>query len=255
MDKAAAKQNDNAAALLPLNPALDPAALAAEFAIDQRIQIRDVLEPEAASAITKLLVEQTPWGLSWQAGNDGPHRIRSEQLPALGPQDGRRMADGLTRAMQGDDFAFVYSQYRMSKAVIEGWSKSPAHDALVSALNGTLFLDFIRTVTALPEIRVCDAQASHYGPNQFLSLHQDISVEENEDRLVAYVLNLVPDRWRPDWGGYLNFFDEAGDISHGYMPRFNCLNLFRVPRHHNVSYVAPFAAGNRLAVTGWFRTR
>lgn len=165
------------------------------------------------------------------------------------------MSGKLHKAMQGEDFAFVYSQYRMSVAVMEGWSTSKFHELLLSELNSEPYLQFIRTVTGLPQIKLCDAQVSHYGPNQFLSLHQDINTEENEDRLVAYVLNLCPGPWRPDWGGYLNIFNDEGDIVHGYMPRFNCLNMFRVPRHHNVSYVPPFAAGNRLAVTGWFRTR
>ena len=157
--------------------------------------------------------------------------------------------------MQADDFAFIYSQYRISKAVQEGWSTSPDHEQLLAELNSDQFLDFIRDVTSVPEIRVCDAQATHYGPNQFLSLHQDVNEAENEDRLVAYVLSLCTGNWRPDWGGYLLFFNDEGDIVQGYRPRFNCLNMFSVPRHHSVSFVPPFAAGNRLAVTGWFRSR
>jgi Rps23 Pro-64 3,4-dihydroxylase Tpa1-like proline 4-hydroxylase len=240
---------------LRLNAGLDAGKLAAQFARDQRIQVRNVLEEEYAAAITRMLIEQTPWGITWQAGDDGPHRLRAEEMAQFAQRDVPQVSAKLHKAMAGDDFAFIYSNYRMAKALEEGWSRSPGHDALVGGLNEPGFLDFIRRVTGVPEIAVCDAQASHYGPNQFLSLHQDVNVDPNEDRLVAYVLNLCPDRWRPDWGGYLNFFDDDGDIVAGYMPRFNCLNMFRVPRNHSVSYVPPFAAGNRLAVTGWFRSR
>ena len=240
---------------LRLNAGLDAEKLAAQFAADQRIQIRHVLDEESAVGITRMLIEQTPWGITWQAGDDGPHRIRNEDMAQFAQRDVPQVSAKLHKSMAGDDFAFIYSNYRMAKALEEGWSRSPGHDALVGSLNEPSFLDFIRTVTGVPEIAVCDAQASHYGPNQFLSLHQDVSVDPNEDRLVAYVLNLCPDRWRPDWGGYLNFFDDDGDIVAGYMPRFNCLNMFRVPRNHAVSYVPPFAAGNRLAITGWFRSR
>jgi Rps23 Pro-64 3,4-dihydroxylase Tpa1-like proline 4-hydroxylase len=240
---------------LRLNAGLDLETLAAQFARDQRIQIRDVLDQESAVAITRLLIEQTPWGVTWQAGEDGPHRVRSEEMAQFAQRDVPQVSAKLHRAMAGEDFAFIYSHYRMSKALEEGWSRTPGHDAIVLGLNEPSFLDFIRQVTGVPQIAVCDAQASHYGPNQFLSLHQDVSVDPNEDRLVAYVLNLCPDRWRPDWGGYLNFFNDDGDVVAGYMPRFNCLNMFRVPQNHSVSYVPPFAAGNRLAITGWFRSR
>jgi SM-20-related protein len=246
---------DGASRLLTLNAALDAAALSGRFAADRRIQIRDILDADSAVGIVKLLVEQTPWGVTWQAGEDGPHRIRQEEMARFAGQEVQRVSMKLHQAMQAQDFAFIYSNYRMSAALNEGWSQSPAHDSLVRELNDPVFLDFIRTVTGVAEIAVCDAQASHYGPNQFLSLHQDVSIAENEDRLVAYVLNLCPDRWRPDWGGYLNFYDADGDVVAGYMPRFNCLNMFRVPQDHAVTYVPPFAAGNRLAITGWFRSR
>ncbi len=59
--------------------------------------------------------------------------------------------------------------------------------------------------------------------------------------------------WREDWGGYLQFFDKEGNIEEGFKPRFNCLNLFKTPMDHAVSYVPPFCGGKRLGVTGWFR--
>lgn len=56
--------------LFVINPALDRAALAAAFAADGRVQIRDVLTMESALAVAKLLASETPWGISWQAGSD-----------------------------------------------------------------------------------------------------------------------------------------------------------------------------------------
>jgi Rps23 Pro-64 3,4-dihydroxylase Tpa1-like proline 4-hydroxylase len=72
---------------------------------------------------------------------------------------------------------------------------------------------------------------------------------------VAYVMNFCAEEWRPDWGGYLLFYDEDGDVVAGFKPRFNALNLFRVPQKHSVTYVAPFAPIARFAITGWFRDR
>ena len=45
------------------------------------------------------------------------------------------------------------------------------------------------------------------------------------------------------------------DVIAGYRPRFNALHLFAVPQRHNVSFVPPFAAVARYAITGWFRDR
>jgi len=110
----------------------------------------------------------------------------------------------------------------------------------------------VRQVTGLPQIRWADAQATLFGPQQFLSMHHDFS---DQGWLVAYVFSFAATEWGPDWGGYLNFHDDDGDIIHGYRPRFNALNMFRVPRHHNVSFVPGFAPAGRFAITGWFRNR
>jgi Rps23 Pro-64 3,4-dihydroxylase Tpa1-like proline 4-hydroxylase len=65
------------------------------------------------------------------------------------------------------------------------------------------------------------------------------------------VLNLTIPDWKSEWGGFLNFFDEYGNIEAGFRPMFNSLNLFLVPQRHSVSYVAPFAPVGRYAITGW----
>lgn len=71
----------------------------------------------------------------------------------------------------------------------------------------------------------------------------------------VYSQNMTKVEWRPDFGGYLLFLNEDGDIEQGFRPRFNALNLFAVPQKHCVSYVPPFAPMGRFAITGWFRDR
>ena len=44
-----------------------------------------------------------------------------------------------------------------------------------------------------------------------------------------------------------------GRVLESFTPRWNSLSLFKVPALHCVSYVTPWAAGPRLAVTGWLR--
>ena len=116
-----------------------------------------------------------------------------------------------------------------------------------------MFLDLVREVTAIPELVKADAQATLYGPSHFLTQHNDSHMAEGWR--IAYVLNFTAEPWRPDWGGYLLFYDEEGDVIAGYRPRFNALNLFAVPMLHSVTYVPPFSPIGRYAITGWFRDR
>jgi Rps23 Pro-64 3,4-dihydroxylase Tpa1-like proline 4-hydroxylase len=155
--------------------------------------------------------------------------------------------------MRGKEYAFIYGQYRMLDAYREGWREHEALDLLVEHINSEPLLDLVRDVTGIRELVKGDAQATLYGPNHFLAVHDDSHVEEGWR--IAYVMNFCAEEWRPDWGGYLLFFDEDGDVVAGFKPRFNALNMFRVPARHNVSYVPPFAPVARFAITGWFRDR
>src|SRR5215213_5888679 len=102
---------DDTLEMLKLNPALDATALADQFRDRQHIQVIDLLDEQAAVDLARMLMERTPWGVSWQAGTDGPHRLRHDQMAALTPQQMHEMTGKLNAAMSGEDFAFVYSQY------------------------------------------------------------------------------------------------------------------------------------------------
>jgi Rps23 Pro-64 3,4-dihydroxylase Tpa1-like proline 4-hydroxylase len=242
-----------AARLLEINPRLDRRKLAASFSESKRIQVRNVLTAASAQRIATLLAQETPWGLCWNAGLDGPHRLRAEQVNALPQAAVQGMLNKVSSAMQAGNFAFIYSQYLMNDAKVLGWSRSPKHDSIVDDLNSPPFLDLAREVTGIPELKWADSQATLYGPGQFLAMHQDVA--EGEARRIAYVLNFCSDAWRPDWGGYLNFYDKEGDIVAGYKPRFNSLNMFLIPQDHNVSFVPGFAPHARFAITGWLRDK
>lgn len=237
--------------LFEINPQLDRPALARRFAVDRRIQVRDVLTPEAARTIDRVLRHETPWGLGWQSGHDGPHSVRREALMKMGPQEQAEIQRKVTAAVQGRDYAFAYLQYHLVEAYLGKWNEGGVHDLLIEHINDTPFLDLVREITGMKDLVKADGQATLYGPNNFLALHDDSHVAQGWR--VAYVMNFAPDDWRPEWGGYLMFYDEEGDVIQGFRPRFNALNLFAVPQKHNVSYVPPFAPIGRFAITGWFR--
>ena len=73
-------------------------------------------------------------------------------------------------------------------------------------------------------------------------------------RHAAYVFGLTP-QWKTEWGGLLLFHTADGDVAHGLLPRFNTLNIFKVPQLHSVSMVNEAAAYRRYSITGWLRSR
>lgn len=237
--------------LFEINTEIDRESLAKRFARDGRIQVRNVLTERTAAEVAKILSQQTPWGLSWQAGNNGPHHIRAHEMARLRPDDGTAMGDALRQAIQGQEYAFAYSAYPMVDSVLEQWDPGNPLDLLLEHINDAPFLGLLRDVTGIPELVKADGQATLYRPGQFLSRHSDS--HKAEGWRVAYVLNFTTVDWRPDWGGYLLFYDDDGDVVAGFKPRFNSLNLFAVPRWHSVSYVAPFSPVARYAITGWAR--
>lgn len=239
--------------LFEINPGLDRAAAARAFAATRRVQIRDLLTPEAARTVHRVLSQETPWGFAWQAAEDGPHPLRRRDMAALPPAAMRSVSDKLAAAMRGRDYAFAYAQYPILTAYQEQWREHEALELLMEHINAEPLMELVREVTGIPELVKADAQATLYAPNHFLALHDDSHVAEGWR--VAYVMNFCAEDWRPEWGGYLMFYDEEGDVVAGFRPRFNALNLFRVPQKHNVSYVPPFAPVGRYAITGWFRDR
>jgi Rps23 Pro-64 3,4-dihydroxylase Tpa1-like proline 4-hydroxylase len=238
--------------LLDLNPALDVPALAAAFARDRRLQIRDVLTDASARTVHRILSEETPWGLGWQADAKGPRAMRHAEVAAMSPAQHEALARSTMDAMRGREYAFRYGRYPMAEAYGR-WDPDGPHDMLLEYLNDRPVMELIRRISGIPELKKVDAQATLFGPSMFLAVHDD--KHSGEGRRVAYVLNLCAEDWRPDWGGYLQFYDDAGDVVAGFRPRWNALNLFLVPQRHAVTYVAPFAPVARYAITGWFLDR
>ncbi len=239
--------------LFALNPGIDRKAASSQFAAAGRAQIRDFLAVPAAETLHNVLRSHTRWGLAWRAAADGPHSIRAEQLARLTAAEKGQINEKITVAAGRGDYAFAYHHYPMLDAYLEKWSDNEALDLLVEHINSQPLLDLVREVTGLPNLFKADAQATLYAPNNFLAQHDDTHLDEGWR--VAYVMSFCSDEWRPDWGGYLLFYDADGDVVAGLKPRFNALNLFRVPQKHSVSFVPPFAPIGRFSITGWFRDR
>ncbi|WP_284124597.1 2OG-Fe(II) oxygenase [Parerythrobacter aestuarii] len=243
--------------LFEINPALDRAELATRFARDTRVQVRDVLTRDTAEEIRSILQNSTAWGLAMQADGSefqGPQQVLHRDMATpTGQQRAQALGAATDAAGARGDYAFRYAQYPIVQAVQEGWDPGGPHELILEYINTPDFLQLARDITGFGDLVKADGQATLFARSQFLGLHIDSHVAEGWK--VAYVLNLTIDDWKPDWGGYLQFFDSDGNIEQAFLPRFNSLNLLAVPQPHSVSMVAPFAPLGRYAITGWLRDR
>ena len=227
-----------------LNPALDVAALAAEFGVRARVHIPGILTEASAFRLYQALREETPWRLTLnKEGN-------FLDFPSVTQEERNKIAQGAWERAR-TQFQYLFENHRLSHEG-EPYVDPTHHFAKVVAfLNSPSFLGFARRVTGLQTIARADAQATLYRPGDFLTEHDDRYGGRN--RLAAYVINLTPN-WRPDLGGVLQFHDARGHVEEGYVPAFNALNIFRVPKLHSVSQVTLFG-GFRYSITGWFHTK
>lgn len=216
-----------------------------ELAMRGHVQIPGFLQPPAAEALARELSERVPWQLAERS--DGTSRTTPRGAYPQGADYDRLIEAGYAAA--ATSYQFAYDSYMLLKAAREGWDPELLVHGVLRFLNTPDFLDFARHLGGDPAIRHVVAQATRYRPGQYLMPHDD--EEASEQRRYAFVVNLSPD-WRPDWGGQLQFLDREGNVLHTYLPRWNSLSLFRVPQRHQVTFVTPWAAAPRHAITGWW---
>ncbi|MFD0739765.1 2OG-Fe(II) oxygenase [Lysobacter koreensis] len=236
-----------------INDALDLPHWRARLQRDGRAQIDNYLQPDAAQRLRACLEREVPWTLalrdaegartldhvSYAAMDDAARRALYAQVAGSAGEQGR----------DDDGFRFAYDSYMMVRAYQEGRDPGLLLHRVLELFNSPDYIAFARALTGDARIRRTDAQATRYRRGQFLRYHTD--AESNEGRLYAYVLNLSRG-WQADWGGQLQFIGDDGAVLESYLPRWNALSLFAVPAGHAVSLVAPWAADDRLAITGWW---
>ena len=227
-----------------LNPAVDRTVLAEMFRTRGRVHIPNVLTRASAERLYRCLAQETKWTLTLNNGRDflDVENATLEERNKLALSAWQRARN---------DFQYLFDNHRLSRAGEPYEDQAHYLARIMEFLNSPALLGFVREITGLSDIAWTDAQATLYRPGDFLNVHDDS--KGGHKRLAAYVLNMTP-AWRPDWGGVLQFVSPSGNIEEGYVPTFNALNVFRVPKLHFVSHVAPYG-GYRYSVTGWFHAR
>lgn len=208
-----------------------------------RVQLREFFVPEVAEALAQA-ADAIDWSLTYR-DTQGDRRLTPTQLRELDAEQRQHLVRGIEHVAR-HEFQFAFLTDSLAEAIHEGRTDLLAR--FMRWMGGGEFLGRMREISGEGGINALYAQATMYAPGHFLLAHDDHV--GNEQRRLAYVLNLTR-RWRPDWGGLLHFSDAEGNVIETFSPHFNSMSLFRVPQTHFVSYVAPFAQGERTAITGW----
>ena len=212
------------------------------------VRVAELFAPEVAGALHHHLDTQVQWSRVFNQGENA-WDLTPEEIAAMDGAIDTEITAAIHKSAR-DGFQFLFDSLIISDVVSERKARGLLVDRLIDALNRPASLDIFRAITGDPDIRVVDGQATRYMPGHFLTSHDD--GVDGQGRVAAYVINLTKD-WRADWGGMLQFHNAGGDIPVALKPGFNTIHLFRVPQMHSVSYVAPFAALPRYAITGWLR--
>jgi len=229
---------------------LDMAVLAKEYAKNRRGQVKGFLTPESAERIFQCLLNETPWGMVYNKGED-VIQLPNEKVRALTPQDRQAIKQEVYIRAQSE-YQYMYYYYPILDSYMSGENKEFFLHRVLEFLNSEPMLEFIRKLTGIPEIIKADGQATLYQGDCFL--HRHLDVHSDQGWRCAYVMNFTKE-WFASWGGMLQFYDEEFNIEEAFIPIFNAINVFTVPKFHSVSYVPPFSTGARLSITGWFRDK
>lgn len=216
------------------------------LALTGRTQIDRFLNEASAHALHQVAYSETYNVVSRRT--TGHMDMPQQWLDMLTPPQKQGLAQAIQKAATSD-FQYLYDNYPIYDAVQDG-SAPPVWKTVCDFLNGDTFLALMRDVTGEARIAMADAQLTRFRRGHFLTEHSDAA--EGKNRYYAYVLNLTP-IWRIDRGGLLAFHGEDGNVSEAFTPRFNALNLLKVPSPHSVTQVALSAGGERISITGWLR--
>lgn len=211
-----------------------------------RVLIRDVLDSSAAQQLTQTLLSGLDWELTTRFQGE-TRNVAHAKLHQMSAAQREQLREAILRGAK-QDFQFEFLEYSLRDANLEALGQQHMLTQLLSTLRGDMGKALFRRLLGLEHIAHITAFVSRYEQGHFLMPHTDHV--KGEQREAAFVLNLSP-RWKPEWGGLLQFIGPHGDVTETFVPQHNTLSLFKVPQPHMVSFITPLAESPRLAVAGW----
>jgi SM-20-related protein len=244
---ATAPKADAAAPTFRINPELDLAEIRRDYEEQGRVRVYNFLA-EGAVELYEHLLEREDW-IHLIGTDDGILELDPAQKAALSPDEWARIEARSLERVRGD-FQYRYLALRVPPPDEER-GRTDLVTEFARLMRSDSMLQFLIAATGHDALTFTDGQATAYDHGDFLTGHDDGVAGKN--RLAAYVFGLTP-YWRVEYGGLLLFHGENDRTVIGNVPRFNSLDLFKVPRQHSVSAVSPAAPHRRFTVTGWLRS-
>lgn len=214
-----------------------------------RCRIDSFLDHQMAANLHETLAEKTEFDIAY-ADSIHPKLISKQNWVSMSNND--RIA--LQRRLSEDASmgrGYVYCTYMASRRVEAKSSDTAMLTNAFKFWNSATMTSLIQRVCDI-KVTGADCQFTQFTAGQYLTRHRD-TIDGNKRKL-AFVLSL-PRNWHPDWGGLLSFYNESGEITETWIPKFNCLQLFDISQIHGVSAVTPWASEPRYSLTGWFTSQ
>lgn len=235
-----------------INPDLDLEQLAAQFAADDMVVIKNILRPSHADLLAQFFAEQLS-EVNWVSSQSVEDAKSVDLIRTL--KNKEEMARNKEKAQEvrgKGKFAFSFDRTHSAQVshspdcpcwlcfLEREFFTSPQYKQLLYRITGQDYL--LKTMFA-----------SRYQEGDFLTQHTD----HLGNRALAYVLHLSKD-WKPEYGGLflmLNAKDRM-QVDKTFVPQFNTLLLFNVTAHNHPHVVTDVARGvkhARISVAGWMK--
>lgn len=229
-----------------ISPEIDLRAAQLAFARDGRCRIDTFLKTDVAERLYATLSNETEFDVAY-ACSPSPQLVSAESWRQMDSR-GRISLQNQLMGEAAEGRGFLYCTY-MQRTRVGATAGSPELlEEIFSLWSSERMCRAVSDIAGL-EVQGAESQFTRFTKGQYLTRHRD-TLAGNRRRL-AFVLSLSQG-WHPDWGGLLHFYEETGEVSEVWIPRFNSLQLFDISHIHGVSAVAPCAPRGRFSLTGWF---
>lgn len=231
---------------LKLNDALDAKALKKAFKNNERILIQNIMDEKAAEATHTSLRTDIKWDLFFLNGG---------QATVITDHELNTMTNRRIKEMYSSIYTYAREHYQTMSYT---FGLEVAHENNIlpdlylhkvhDFLNSEDVLKMVGDITGEKLVKT-DMVAHWHKHDHFRTSFSNF--DGMGKRKIAFSLDLSKN-WSPDWGGFLQYYDEEENIVEGYKPTFNSLTLHKDPQKTSISYVTAFALQPRLTISGWF---